>query len=101
LSNEVSAGRLVGPEITRVKVKKKASGVLLLKIFGVNFPSAGTVAVIANGSQLPLQSTFFEPPDFAQAKISAASAPSPGTPLLIRVVTSQAIQSNEVTATSK
>jgi hypothetical protein len=101
LSNAVTAGRLVGPEITRVKVKKKASGVLVLNIFGVNFPSAGTVTVIANGSQLLLQSTFFEPPDFVQAKISAASAPSPGTALLIRVVSSQGIQSNEVTATSK
>jgi len=101
LSNAVTAGRLVGPEITRVKVKKKGSGVLVLNLFGVNLPSAGTVAVIANGAQLPLQSTSFEPPDFVQAKISAAAAPSAGTALRIRVVTSQGIQSNELTATAK
>jgi hypothetical protein len=101
LSNEVSAGRLVGPEITRVKVKKKASGALLLNIFGVDFPSDGTVVVIANGSQLAIQSAIFEPPDFVQAKISVASAPAPGTTLLIRLVTPQGIQSNEVTATAK
>jgi len=101
LSNSVTAGRLVGPEITRVKVKKKASGAVLLNIFGVNFPSDGTVAVIANGSQLPFQFVVFEPPDFVQVKISAASAPAAGTTLLIRLVTSQGIQSNQVTATAK
>lgn len=101
LSNEVSAGRLVGPEITRVKVKKKASGALLLNIFGLNFPSGGTVSVLANGSQLTFQFVAFEPPDFVQAKISPTSAPAPGTTLLIRVVTQQGIQSNEVTAPSK
>jgi hypothetical protein len=101
LSNEVNAGRLVGPEITKVKVKKKPSGVMLLNISGANFPSDGTVAVIANGSQLAIQSAAFEPPDFVQAKISAASAPTPGTTLLIRLVTPQGIQSNEVTATAK
>lgn len=101
LSNEVSAGTLVGPEITRVKVKKKASGALLLNIFGLSFPSDGTVSVVANGSQLALQFAAFQPPDFVQAKISPASAPAPGTTLLIRVVTPQGIQSNEVTATAK
>ncbi|MGH9428808.1 MAG: hypothetical protein ACRD2L_21180, partial [Terriglobia bacterium] len=101
LSNPVTAGRLTGPEITRVKVKKKPSGVLLLNIFGTGFPSSGTVRVIANGSQLALQSEIFEPPDFAQAKISVAVAPAPGTTLLIRLVSGQGIQSNEVTATAK
>jgi hypothetical protein len=67
----------------------------------LNFPSDGTVSVVANGSQLALQFAAFQPPDFVQAKISAASAPAPGTTLLIRVVTPQGIQSNEVTATAK
>ncbi len=101
LSNEIIAGTLIGPEISSVKVKKKASGVLLLKIFGANFPSDGTVAVTANGSQIAVQSAAFEPPDFVSAKIGAASAPTPGTILHIRVVTSQGIQSNEATATAK
>jgi hypothetical protein len=101
LSNEIIAGTLIGPEISSVKVKKKASGVLLLKIFGANFPSDGTVAVTANGSQIAVQSAAFEPPDFVSAKIGAASAPAPGTTLHIRVVTLQGIQSNEATATAK
>ena len=101
LSNEVNAGTLVGPEITRVKVKKKASGALLLNTFGANFPSNGTVVVMANGSQLTAQSVSFEPPDFVQVKIGAGSAPAAGTILSIRVVTSQGIQSNEVTAAAK
>jgi len=101
LSNSVTAGRLTGPEITKVKVKKKASGVLLLNISGANFASGGTVVVIANGSQLAVQSAAFEPPDFVQAKISAASTPAAGTILLVHLVTAQGIQSNEVTTTAK
>src|SRR5204862_68781 len=101
LSNSVTAGRLTGPEITKIKVKKKASGVLLLNISGANFASGGTVVVIANGSQLAVQSAAFEPPDFVQAKISAASAPAPGTTLLVHLLSAQGIQSNEVTTTAK
>jgi len=101
LSNEISAGQLVGPVITRVKVKKKASGALLLNITGTGFPSTGTITVFANGSQLALQSTSFEPPDFAQAKLAPGTSPTPGTTLRIRLITPQGIQSNEVTATSK
>ena len=101
LSNEVNAGRLIGPEITRVKVKKKPSGVMILNIFGTTFPSGSTITVTANGSQLTLQSTVVEPPDFAQVRVSAASAPAPGTTLRIRLVTPQGVQSNEVTVTSK
>lgn len=101
LSNEVSAGTLVGPTITKVKVKKKASGVLLLNISGSNFPSSGDVSVMVADLNIALQSAAFEPPDFVQAKISAAAAPSAGTGLRIRVITSQGIQSNEVIATAK
>lgn len=101
LSNEIIAGTLVGPEITKVKVKKKASGVLMLNISGANFPSDGMVTVTVNGSQVPVQSASFEPPDFISAKISAASAPAAGTTMRIRVVTPQGILSNELTATAK
>lgn len=101
LSNEINAGTLVGPAITKVKVKKKASGVLLLNISGSNFPSTGEVSVMVADLQIAIQSTAFEPPDFVQAKISAAAAPGAGTSLRIRVVTSQGIKSNEVTATAK
>jgi hypothetical protein len=100
-SNEVNAGSLIGPEITRVKVKKKASGSLILNTFGTNFPSNGTVVVTVNGSPLATQSVVFEPPDFVQIKISAGAAPVSGTIMSVRVVTSQGIQSNEIMATAK
>lgn len=101
LSNEVIAGTLVGPEITKVKVKKKASGVMLLNISGSNFPSSGDVSVQMADFLLAVQSAAFEPPDFVQARISAAAAPAAGTLLRIRVITPQGIQSNEVIATAK
>lgn len=101
LSNEIIAGSLVGPEITSIKVKKKASGALLLKIFGLNFPNSGTLNVTANGALVPLNSANFEAPDFISAKISAASAPAPGTTMHVRVLTPQGIQSNEAIAIAK
>lgn len=101
LSNEVIAGRLIGPEITSIKVKKKASGALVLKIFGMNFPNSGTVVVTAPGLQVILFFSDLDTPDFISAKISAAFAPTPGTIMRVRVVTSQGIQSNEWTATAK
>jgi hypothetical protein len=82
-------------------VKKKASGVLLLNISGSNFPSTGEVSVMVADVQIAVQSAAFEPPDFVQAKISAATAPGPGTSLRIRVITAQGIKSNEAVATSK
>lgn len=101
LSNAVTAGRLTGPEITSIKVKKKASGLLILKINGANFASDSLVSVRANGSAVPVQSASFDPPDYVQVKINAANAPIAGTVLMIRVVTAQGIQSNEAVATAK
>lgn len=101
LSNEIVAGTLVGPQITNVKVKKKASGALILKIFGLNFPGAGTVTVTANGAQVLLDFASFEAADFISAKIGPQSAPAAGTTMRVRVITSQGVQSNELTATAK
>jgi hypothetical protein len=82
-------------------VKKKPSGALVLKIFGMNFPNSGTVVMTASGSNVTLFYSDLETSDFISFKISAASAPPPGTIMHVRVVTSQGIQSNEVTATAK
>ena len=101
LSNGVTAGVLTGPEITSIKVKKKPSGALVLKIFGMNFPTSGTVFITASGLQVALFFGNLETPDFISAKISADSAPAPGTIMHVRMVTSQGIQSNEATATAK
>ena len=100
-SNQVNAGSLVGPEITSIKVKKKASGVLILKVHGLNFPGDATVTITADGSAVPVQSASFDPPDYASVKISAASAPASGTLMRVRVGTSQGVQSNEFTVTAK
>lgn len=101
LSNPVTAGVLTGPEITSIKVKKKRSGALLLKIFGKNFPSSGRVVMTASGSNVTLFYSGLETSDFISFKISGAAVPPPGTIMHVRVVTSQGIQSNEVTATAK
>jgi hypothetical protein len=101
LSNEINAGSLVGPEITSIKVKKKGSGLLILKVNGLNFPGDATVTVTANGSAVDVQSANFDPPDYAQVKISAASAPAAGTLMRVRVLTAQGVQSNEFTVTAK
>ena len=101
LSNEVTAGSLVGPQITNVKVKKKPSGALILKISGANFPTSGEVSVLVADQQLALQSTDFSAPDFIQAKIGAGTVPASGTSMRIKVITAQGIQSNEVIATAK
>ncbi len=99
LSNEIVAGRLVGLEITSIKVKKKSTGVLLVKIRGANFPGAGAVQVIANGTQLPLKSTSFLASDFIQLKIAASNAPAAGVTLRVRVIAAGGAQSNEFTIT--
>jgi hypothetical protein len=100
-SNQVNAGSLVGPEITSIKVKKKASGLLILKIHGVNFSADATVTITADGSAVLVQSASFDPPDYASVKIGAASAPASGTLMRVRVGTSQGVQSNEFTVTAK
>jgi hypothetical protein len=101
LSNEIIAGTLIGPEITRIKVKKKASGLLVLKIQGLNFPGDATVSVRANNAAVPVQSASFEPPDYVSAKIGAAAAPPAGTLMQVRIVTAQGVQSNEFTVAAK
>ena len=55
----------------------------------------------ASGLQVTLFYSDLETSDFISAKISPESAPAPGTIIRVRVVTSQGIQSNEVTATAK
>jgi hypothetical protein len=101
LSNEILAGTLIGPEITSIKVKKKGSGLLILKIHGLNFPADASVTVTANGSAVAVQSANFDPPDYASVKIGSTSAPAEGTLMRVRVLTAQGVQSNEFTVPAK
>lgn len=100
LSNEIVAGRLVGLEITSIKVKRKSGGVLLVKISGANFPAAGSVQVSVNGSAVPLKSTSFVASDFIQVKIGSSAAPASGAVLHVRVIAAGGGQSNEFTVTA-
>ncbi|MFY9609579.1 MAG: integrin alpha [Blastocatellia bacterium] len=99
-SNELVAGRLVGLEITSIKVVRKAAGAMVLKIRGANFPGAGVVQVIGNGTQVPLKSTSFLASDFIRGKIAAAIAPAAGVTLHVRVIATGGAQSNEFTVTA-
>ncbi|MFL6273798.1 MAG: IPT/TIG domain-containing protein [Blastocatellia bacterium] len=96
-SNQVIAGTLVGPHIDSVKIKKKGSGALVLKIFGSNFPANVTVEV--RGDNFSSNIAVFGETDFISLKIPAAVAPSSGTVLRIIVRTPAGIASNEVTKT--
>lgn len=95
LSNEIVAGRLVGLEITSIKVKRKSNGILLVKISGANFPNTGSVRVVVNGSEVPLKSVSFEASDYIQAKIGKGAAPPSGAVMHVRVIASGGAQSNE------
>jgi hypothetical protein len=97
LSNEVIAGTLVGPEIASIVVKRKSTGLLVLKISGANFPTTGTVQVIANAALLPLKSVSFTASDFIQVKIKASAAPASSTTLHVRVIAPGGVQSNDFT----
>jgi FG-GAP repeat len=97
LSNQLVAGTLVGPQITNVKIKRKASGALLLKIFGTNFPATGTIEVRASNLAISIFGVTFAASDFVTAKIPAADRPPSGTVLHITVRTPAGIVSNEAT----
>ncbi|HKP86262.1 MAG TPA: IPT/TIG domain-containing protein [Blastocatellia bacterium] len=97
-SNEAVAGRLVGPEITSVKVKKKSSGMLILKINGSNFPLDGRVEVRAGGQLVNLKNDNVDESGFIDTKIKANAAPPSGTTLHVIVRAQSGIQSNEATA---
>ncbi|HYP25272.1 MAG TPA: hypothetical protein VE262_01020 [Blastocatellia bacterium] len=101
-SNEVTGGRLVGPQIERVKVKRKASGLRVVVIIGVNFQAGSAVSVTTGGGQaVTLQSTAVESSTTVRVRIGAGSAPAPGTLLRVRVIGPGGIQSNEVVATAR
>jgi FG-GAP repeat protein len=98
LSNEAVAGRLVGPEIASVTIKKKSSGMLVVKIRGSNFPLDGTVEARAGGQLVKLKSTSVDEVEFIDTKIKAKDAPASGAALHVIVRAQSGIQSNEMIA---
>ncbi len=99
LSNEVIAGRLIGPEISSVKIKVKGTNKLLVKINGANFASDATIQITANGQNVNIAAIAFNASDSMQATIKGSAAPPSGTTIRVRVVNPPGIQSNEITAT--
>ena len=99
LSNEVIAGRLIGPEISSIKIKVKGSGKLLVKINGANFASDATIQITVNGQAVNIAAIVFNASDSMQATIKGSAAPPSGSTFHVRVINPPGIQSNEITAT--
>jgi hypothetical protein len=99
LSNEVSAGRLVGPEISSIGLKVKASGKMVVKINGTNFPTNAGVSVTVNGQAITLKAITVETPEFMTAVIKPDAAPPSGSVMRVRITTPSGIQSNEFSVT--
>jgi hypothetical protein len=97
LSNEVSAGTLVGPQITSIKPKVKDTGAVLLKVRGSNFPPAPQVIVTASGTPITPKSVKVVSSESIQVKLRATSVPPSGTEIHVQVITPAGIRSNEFT----
>lgn len=97
-SNQIIAGRLVGPEISAVSIKRKSSKTIL-KITGANFPSNAMVEVRTDAQEVPLKSVSVDTSDYIELKIRARDVPPSGTTLRVRVVAANGIQSNIATVT--
>ncbi|HLG15201.1 MAG TPA: hypothetical protein VJH03_11960 [Blastocatellia bacterium] len=99
-SNELTAGTLLGPEITSISAKRKSSGLVVLKIRGANFVDGSTVVATGPAGQIPIKSSSFNSSDSMTAKIRASAAPARGTQFGVRVVSPTQIASNELVVTA-
>lgn len=98
-SNELAAGRLVGPEITDVTIKKKSNGMLVFKVRGSNFPLNGSLEVRAGTQLIDLKSDSIDEAGFIDTKVKPRNAPPSGTQLRFVVRGQNGILSNEFLAT--
>jgi hypothetical protein len=100
-SDEVIAGRLVGPEISSIRPKRKSSGKFILKISGANFQQSVIVEVKdAGGQTIPLKSLSFQSSESLSVSIKSSQAPASGSSVRVRVRTAGGVMSNEVTVVS-
>jgi hypothetical protein len=99
-SNEVVAGTLVGPEIASLKVKRKPSGLLVLKLKGSGFQAGMTATVRReDGQEVPVQATKFISSSRINVKIAAAVAPPRSSTIRVQAVTATGVQTNELVVT--
>jgi hypothetical protein len=94
-SDEVTAGRLIGPEITSLGLKRKSGGKVKLTIRGTGFQTSSNVTVLnQNGQALSLKSISIISGEEIKVVIKGSVAPS-GTTLRVRITNLAGIQSNE------
>ena len=94
-SNEVTAGRLTGPEITSLSVKRKGGGKVKLTIRGTGFQTSSNVTILnQNGQAVSLKSVSINSSEDIRVVIKGSAAPS-GTTLRVRITNLAGIQSNE------
>ena len=100
-SNAITAGRLIGLEISSIRPKRKASGIFLLKISGLNFQEGVTVQVTGAGGQaIPVKSVSFQSTDAISAKIRSSDAPQSGASIRVKAMNPGGAVSNEVIITA-
>lgn len=94
-SNEVTAGRLTGPEITSLNLKRKSGGKVKLTIRGTGFQTSSNVTILnQNGQPVSLKSVSINSSEDIRVVIKGSAVPS-GTTLRVRVTNFAGIQSNE------
>lgn len=94
-SNEVNAGRLVGPEIANIQPRRKNNGLVILKINGSNFPNGVTVTVLdQNDQEVRLKKVNRNSSQLITVKIAAAFAPPRNSTVRVKVLNGN-VQSNE------
>ena len=100
-SNDVLAGRLIGPQITSIRPKRKASGAFLLKVSGTGFQEGITVQVLDSADlEVPVKSVTLDGSEFLSAKIKASNAPPSGASVRVRILTQTGVASNQVNVTA-
>jgi hypothetical protein len=98
LSNSVTAGALTGPMISSATVVPKASGVILVKVFGQDFKRGDSVSVTGPEGAVPVKSVAFASSGTLKAKIKNQKFAA-GAGLSVTVHTAAGVMSNQVSAT--
>ena len=97
-SNSITAGTLTGPLITSATVVVKATGAIVLKIFGQGFKQGDSVSVTGPNGAVPVKSVGFVSSGDLKAKIKAQNFAA-GTVLNFTVSTGAGVTSNQFSAT--
>jgi hypothetical protein len=98
-SNPITAGTLTGPRITSTVIKVKASGALVLRVFGQGFDTGDSISVVdSQGHAVPVKAVAFVDQQTLSTKIPPQGFAS-GAVIRVRVVTASGVNSNQFSAT--